>query len=207
VNNEIVVASTNSGKLSEIRSVLASDVFEIRDLSQLSFTEKIEESGDSFEQNARIKAQAVFNRFALPVVADDSGLCVEALDGAPGVMSARFAGPDATDDRNNRLLIEKLKNVPPERRNAWFCCVAVFYYDKDRYFSCEGRVHGIIIDRPRGNGGFGYDPLFYISSFGKTMAQLTAEEKNQISHRGKAFRALKKYIVEYFVARRFDQRM
>jgi len=198
--NRIVIASKNSGKVREIRSILGSlskDIV-ILDLTQLSFAGIIEETGKTFEENALIKAKAVYNEFKIPVIADDSGLCVEALDGRPGVFSARFAGPEATDEENNLLLIEKLRNVREADRKAWFSCVAVFYYADNRYFSCEGRVYGVITDRPGGSGGFGYDPLFYLPSFGKTMAQLTSVEKNGISHRGRAFGALKEYIEGYF---------
>jgi len=184
----------------EIRDILdsLSKGIEILDLTQLPFTGIIEENGKTFEENALIKAKAVYDEFKLPVVADDSGLCVEALDGRPGVFSARFAGPEATDEENNLLLIEKLRNVREAGRKAWFSCVAVFYYADNRYFICEGRVYGVITDRPGGSGGFGYDPLFYLSSLGRTMAQLTPAEKNGISHRGMAFGALKEYIEGYF---------
>ncbi len=196
----MVIASKNIGKVREIRSILGSACFgmEVLDLNRLPFAGIVEETGSTFEENALIKAKAVYNEFKLPVVADDSGLCVEALDGGPGVFSARFAGPEATDEENNRLLIEKLQNIRDAARKAWFSCVAVFYYADNRYFSCEGRVYGIIADRPRGKGGFGYDPLFYLPLLGKTMAQLTSVEKNSISHRGTAFRALKEYIEGYF---------
>jgi len=200
VKNRIVIASKNSGKVKEIRGILSSagPRMEILDLAELSYAEKIDEIGNNFIENAIIKAKAVYAKFKLPVVADDSGLCVEALGGRPGVFSARFAGPHATDKENNRLLIEKMNNVCEEGRKAWFSCVAVFYYAENRYFSCEGRVYGYIAEKPSGSGGFGYDPLFYLPSHGKTMAQLKPAEKNSISHRGKAFRALKKYIDKYF---------
>jgi len=191
----------NSGKVREIRAIIGSvrPEMEILDLTELPYAEKIDETGNSFKENALIKAKAVYTEFKLPVVADDSGLCVEALDGLPGVLSARFAGPNATDEENNRLLIEKLKNVREEERKAWFSCAAVFYYAENRYIHCEGRVWGVIAEQPRGSDGFGYDPLFYLPSFGKTMAQLKSSEKNRISHRGKAFRALKKHIEEYYL--------
>jgi len=200
VKNRIVIASKNSGKVREIHGILSSTSprIEILDLTELSYAEKIDEIGNNFIENAIIKAKAVYVKFKLPVIADDSGLCVEALGGRPGVFSARFAGPYATDEENNRLLIEKMKNVREKDRKAWFSCVAVFYYAENRYFSCEGRVYGVIAEKPVGRGGFGYDPLFYLPSYGKTMAQLKSAEKNSISHRGKAFRALKKYIDEYF---------
>ncbi|RLA81749.1 MAG: non-canonical purine NTP pyrophosphatase, partial [Deltaproteobacteria bacterium] len=112
--------------------------------------------------------------------------------------SARFAGPEATDEENNLLLIEKLRNVREAGRKAWFSCVAVFYYADNRYFICEGRVYGVITDRPGGSGGFGYDPLFFIPELGKTMAELPLEVKNRLSHRGRALKALKLRLREFF---------
>jgi XTP/dITP diphosphohydrolase len=188
--NKIVIASKNSGKISEIREILALENVEFLDLGTLGFEERIEENGRTFRENAVIKAEAVFRRYGIPVVADDSGLSVAALGGKPGVMSARFSGPDATDGANNDLLLGMLSGVPREARGAFFFCAAVFCHGLGEYLYAEGRVDGLIAMEPSGENGFGYDPLFFLPGFGKTMAQLPREVKNAVSHRSKAFREL-----------------
>jgi XTP/dITP diphosphohydrolase len=188
--NKIVIASKNSGKISEIRGILTLEDIEFHDLGTLGFEERIEERGRTFRENALIKAEAVFRRYGIPVVADDSGLSVAALGGKPGVLSARFAGPEATDRANNDLLLELLRGVPEEARNAFFFCAAVFFHGRGRYLYAEARVDGLIAMEPAGENGFGYDPLFFLPPFGKTMAQLPPEVKNAVSHRSKAFREL-----------------
>ncbi len=194
---EIIIASKNKGKISEIKKILSLKEVELLDLSELSFSSSIEESGITFRENALIKAETVFSLYKIPVIADDSGLSVWCLGGKPGVFSARFAGPDASDEGNNRLLLEKLQGIPDEERTAWFCCAAIFYHSTGKYFVSEGKVDGEITQSPVGKNGFGYDPIFFIPEYGKTMAQLSAHEKNRISHRALAFRGLKKYIEEY----------
>jgi non-canonical purine NTP pyrophosphatase (RdgB/HAM1 family) len=196
--NEIVIASRNRGKIYEIKEILSETIsnrdLRLIDLNELADSLTIEENGKTFGENALIKAEAVNERHGLPVMADDSGLCVAHLGGRPGVRSARFAGPGATDEENNRLLLEKLRVVPWSKRGAWFTCVAVFYLGKENYHFTEGRVDGFITETPQGTGGFGYDPIFYIPRFGMTMAQLGENEKNRISHRALAFRALMEHI-------------
>jgi len=193
----IIIASRNRGKVREIRNILALKDVLLQDLLDIGFRESIEEEGESFEENALIKAETVHRWCRVPVISDDSGLVVPYLKGEPGVRSARYAGTGADDGKNNQLLLEKLRNARGEERRAWFSCVALFYYDDGVYRTAEGRVEGIITDRPRGNNGFGYDPLFFVPHLGKTMAQLTDDEKNSISHRGAAFRGIKKYIDHY----------
>jgi len=195
--NKIIIASENSGKIREVKKILSLHDVQFLDPGDMSYSGYIEETGKTFDENALIKAEALYREFELPVIADDSGLCVASLGGEPGVYSARFAGPDATDEQNNRLLLKRLKNVHDRARTAWFSCTAVFYYDSGRYFKAEGKVHGTITHSPVGKNGFGYDPIFFLPEYEKTMAQLTMEEKNKISHRGKAFRKLKEYIEEY----------
>jgi XTP/dITP diphosphohydrolase len=192
--NKIVIASRNSGKVSEIRDILTLEDVEFLDLATLGFEERIEESGRTFRENAVIKAETVFRRYGIPVVADDSGLSVEALGGKPGVMSARFAGPHATDRANNELLLEMLSGVPEEARGAFFFCTAVFCHDRGQYLYADGRVDGLIVKEPSGGFGFGYDPLFFLPDLGKTMAQIPREVKNAVSHRAKAFRELGRLI-------------
>jgi XTP/dITP diphosphohydrolase len=195
---EIIIASRNRGKIGEIRDILSLEGVPVFDLIQLGFEEPIEEVGSSFLENALIKARTVYRRYQKPVIADDSGLVVPRLNGEPGVRSARYAGPGADDRRNNELLLEKLGEARGEGRRAWFVCTAVFLYDEEKYRVAEGRVDGTIGLEPRGRGGFGYDPLFYLPHFGKTMAQLTEGQKNEISHRGAAFRSLKTDIQAFF---------
>jgi XTP/dITP diphosphohydrolase len=188
---DIVVGTGNSGKLREIRGLLDLPGVRLVGLREAGFDRRIEESGSSFLENALIKARAVHRRLGLPVIAEDSGLCVDALGGEPGVRSARFAGPGATDRENIRLLLRRLAGAGSGPRSARFVCAAVFLLDPGRWVHAEGTVGGVIIDRPRGEGGFGYDPVFLVPSLGKTMAELDPEGKNRISHRGRALRELR----------------
>ncbi len=174
-------------------------------MGDLNFVGPIEESGSTFRENALIKAEVVFNMFRLPVIADDSGLVVPLLDGQPGVFSARFSGPRATDEQNNELLLQKMQGMEGQGRKAWFSCVALFYYAQGEYKVAEGKVHGTIANTPAGSNGFGYDPLFFLPQYGKTMAQLTGEEKNRISHRGNAFRGLRIHIMTFLKNRGADR--
>jgi XTP/dITP diphosphohydrolase len=196
--NKLIIASGNSGKISEIKRILALEGVRLVDLKTAGFKGHIEESGSTFTENALIKAEAVYSRFRIPVISDDSGLSVPFLNGKPGVMSARFAGPGAGDKENNNLLLEKLKGVGKRDRKAWFTCTAVFYWGDGGYFLAEGKIKGVITCSPAGSNGFGYDPLFYIPGQGKTMAELSQEEKNRISHRAKAFKRLKSSIEDYY---------
>jgi XTP/dITP diphosphohydrolase len=192
--NEILIASQNRGKISEIREILSVPHLRLLDLIQVNFRGSIIENGQTFRENALIKAEVVFGRYGIPVIADDSGLCVQYLDGRPGVFSARYAGPGATDEENNALLLRELRGVPRENRKACFICAAVLYRGADSCTFTEGRVDGFIAEAPLGTGGFGYDPLFFLPAYGKTMAQLDKNEKNRISHRAVAFRGLKSYL-------------
>ena len=196
--SEIIIASRNRGKISEIESIIGIESLVYQDLESLGFTDEVAETGSSFEENALLKARTVYERYALPVVADDSGLTVDYLHGAPGIFSARFSGPGATDRENNELLLSMLEGLPPGLRAAYFVCCACFFYDKDSYVTTEGRVGGFITYEPEGENGFGYDPLFYLPEYRRTMAQLAEEEKNRISHRAESFRKLKPHIEEYF---------
>ena len=196
--SEIIIASKNRGKISEIKGIIDVESLFYHDLDSLGFNDEIAETGSSFEENALLKARAVYERYGLPVVADDSGLTVDYLRGAPGIFSARFSGPGATDRENNELLLSMLEGVPPGLRSAYFVCCACFLYDNDRYVTTEGRVGGFITYEPEGENGFGYDPVFYLPGYRKTIAQLAEEEKNLISHRAVSFRKLKPHIEEHF---------
>ena len=193
--NSIIIASRNRGKVREIKKILRLDGVGLRDLREIGFDEPIEETGSSFEENALIKARAVYRRYGTWVVADDSGLVVPFLKGEPGVRSARYGGAGADDQENNRILLENMAGAHGEQRKAWFVCVSILYCGGGSYRRAEGRVEGYITTEPRGDGGFGYDPLFFLPDLGKTMAQLSDDDKNSISHRGNAFRKLREEIV------------
>ena len=185
---KIVVASGNKAKLREIAQIFRG--YEILSMQDAGFTEDIEENGATFEENALIKARAVSRALGVNALADDSGICVEALDGAPGVYSARFCGRHGDDAANNALMLEKLKNVPQNQRRAYFeSCVALCLSD-GREITASGRTYGRILEQEEGEGGFGYDPLFYSDELGMSFGVASAEQKNAVSHRGKALAAL-----------------
>lgn len=190
----LVVASGNKGKLREIAEILKD--YDVVSMQAAGFAGDVEETGETFEENALIKARAVCRALDLPALADDSGLCVEALGGAPGVYSARFCGRHGDDKANNALLLEKLRGVPEQRRGAYFeSCVAVCFPD-GREITASGRTYGSILEEEAGEGGFGYDPLFESAELGKSFGLASAEEKNAVSHRGKALRALAEKLKE-----------
>ena len=187
---ELILASRNKKKIKEVEAILAAHFPDVRILSldDVGYVGDIEENGETYEENALTKARTAVEagEFRYAAIADDSGLSVDALDGAPGVYSARYAGGHGDDAANNALLLKNLAHLPEAERTARFvCCIALVYPD-GREMTVRGETEGIIIDEARGNGGFGYDPYFYYAPFGKTFAELSAEEKNAISHRGKA---------------------
>src|SRR6185295_12241199 len=187
--NKIVIASNNVGKLNEIGAILAPLDIEIIAQSTLGVTEAAEPHC-TFVENALAKARHASQHTGLPALAEDSGICVDALDGAPGVYSARFAGEPKSDQRNNDRLLELLATT--ERRGAHYYCVAVLLRSAQdpQPVIAEGEWHGEILRAPRGSGGFGYDPLFLVSAIGRTGAELSMQEKNRISHRGQAMERL-----------------
>jgi XTP/dITP diphosphohydrolase len=191
--NTILVATNNKNKIPEIVENLDRDGWTYLTLGELGITEAPEETGETYEENARIKAQAPRKQTQLAVLADDSGLEVDALGGAPGVYSSRYAGEDATDRQNLEKLLAELKDVPAEKRTARFVCHIVFIDEQDREISVRGVCEGHIATTPSGHEGFGYDPVFLPSALtdGRTMAQLSSAEKNGISHRGNALRSLR----------------
>lgn len=194
IDDIVVVATRNSGKVSEFAHAFRKVGKEVRSMYDYEGLPDIIEDGLTFADNALIKAKAVAEALGMPVMADDSGLCVDQLDGAPGVYSARYAGEGAGDEANNRKLLDELlrvgaKSSGPEQSlsPARFVCALVLYHPHTgQTIESEGTVEGRIVSAPRGMGGFGYDPLFYLPSWGKTMAELTLEEKNQVSHRAVA---------------------
>ena len=190
---KIVFASQNKGKVKEVVQILNGLDIEIISLADMNEQFEIIEDGDSFEANALIKAKQVYNKFKLPTIADDSGLVVEQLNGAPGIYSARYAGEDANDEANNKKLLDELKNYP-EPHIAKFICAAV-YYDGEELHTAMGEVNGRIIDDEQGSYGFGYDPLFVPDGYSITSAEMKPSLKNSISHRFNAFIKLKKYLI------------
>jgi XTP/dITP diphosphohydrolase len=188
----VLVSTRNAHKLVEIRQILGPS-FELLDLSSVPALGEVEETGTTFEENAALKALAASAHFGGWVLADDSGLEVDALGGAPGVRSARFSGEGATDVTNRALLLEKLATVPADQRSARFRCVIALARRGEVLAHFSGAVEGAIIQREKGEGGFGYDPLFVPEGFGETFAELGAETKNRLSHRGRALAALKSW--------------
>lgn len=190
----IVIASKNKGKIEEIKDMLSDLPLEILSLNHYPSAPDVEENGRTFLENALLKGQAISDFTGMPVLADDSGLEVDYLGGGPGILSARYAGADATDEENNQKLLMALKDVPDPQRGATFRCALVLYLPHGEYQAFEGRWRGRIGDEFRGGYGFGYDPLFYLPEEGKTVAEITAVEKNKLSHRSQAVQELKKYL-------------
>lgn len=182
---KIAIATNNRNKLKEIRAVLGGFFDEMLSLDDLGIDVEIEETGATLTENALIKARTIRDMTGLASLADDSGLMCDALGGAPGVYSARYAGEEHDDAKNNALL---LKNIAGKDRTAHFCSVIALCLPDGREYTAEGRVDGVITEEARGNGGFGYDPLFFSPELGKTFAEASAEEKNSVSHRGRALR-------------------
>ena len=186
---KVILASQNQHKLVELSAILSQLGFEIALESEYGLDIDVDETGTTFEENSLLKAEAVMKASGMPVLADDSGLMVDALNGAPGVYSARYGHKNSDAERIDYLL-ENLKDVPAERRTAKFVCVITCLWPDGRKIAARGECPGQILLAPQGQGGFGYDPVFYLPELQKTYAELRPEEKNAISHRGKALRAL-----------------
>lgn len=184
---KLVLASGNKGKLKEFGQVLAPLGFEVVPQSEFNVPE-VDETGLTFVENALLKAREASRVSGLPAMADDSGIEVDALNGAPGIYSARFSGPDATDQKNNDKLLQELSGLSEQERTARYWCVLVYlrHADDPTPIIAQGSWEGRILEAPQGDGGFGYDPLFWVESEGCTAAQLSPEQKNKLSHRGKA---------------------
>ena len=187
---KIILASHNRGKVTEFKQMLADYQVEVLSLNDINYQNEIEETGTTFTQNARLKARQVATEHPdAIVVADDSGLIVDALNGEPGVYSARYAGLTATDDANIDKLLIQLQAVEKEKRSARFVCVLVVIFESQE-FIVEGACEGRILTERRGTAGFGYDPIFYVLELNKTTAEMSKDEKNAISHRGQAIKKL-----------------
>lgn len=191
---KMVIASRNMGKIQEYRKLLQDLPLTIVSLADFSGLSDIPETGTTFRENALIKARAAAAATGQMALADDSGLEVDYLQGAPGVFSARYAGPGKDDQANNKKLLEALRGVPSEQRGARFRCVIALVTPQGKEFLSEGVCQGEIAFRPRGTKGFGYDPLFLIPSLGKTFAELDPDVKNQISHRAQAMREMREIL-------------
>jgi len=192
---KLVLASKNEKKLKEMQEILSQLGVEVCLQSDVNVDVDVEETGTTFEENSLIKAKAVMEASGLPAIADDSGLCVDALNGAPGVYSARYGGEGLDDVGRYRLLLENMRGQP---RAAKFVSVITCCFPNGDVLTSRGECPGTIAFAPQGDGGFGYDPIFFIPALKKTFAQLTAEEKNAISHRGKALEAFKMELERYF---------
>ena len=201
----VVLATRNAAKLRELARILGAEDSASRDggeqirlagLDEFPGAPDVPETGATFEENALLKARAIADYTGLPAVADDSGLCVDALNGMPGVLSARWAGRHGDDQANLELVLAQVTDVPDTRLGAQFVCAAALVVPgpASREWVVTGQVEGRLIRAPRGSGGFGYDPIFLPDGFGQTTAEMTAEAKDAISHRGRAFRALTPFI-------------
>ncbi|OCG72310.1 non-canonical purine NTP pyrophosphatase, RdgB/HAM1 family [Gilliamella sp. Occ3-1] len=188
---KIVLATNNQGKVNELQTLLANAGFDIIAQSQFNVPDA-DETGLTFIENALLKARHTAKLTGLPAIADDSGLAVDALGGKPGIYSARYAGEHCNDKSNNQKLLKALQNIPKEKRTAYFYCALVFmrHENDPTPIICLGKWDGLILNEEQGDGGFGYDPLFYVPELDCTAAQLTKEQKSQISHRGQALKQL-----------------
>ncbi len=185
---DLVIASNNKHKVTEIRSILK-DYFEnIYSLRELGIEIEVEETGETFAENALLKARAVSKAAGMPAIADDSGISANALDGRPGVYSARYSGEPCDDERNNDKLLEELKDKAD--KSAYYTASICLYLDEENIITAEGKTYGTIISERRGDKGFGYDPIFLSDDLGKTLAEVSLEEKNKISHRARALKSL-----------------
>ncbi|HET6872764.1 MAG TPA: XTP/dITP diphosphatase [Sporolactobacillaceae bacterium] len=187
---KVLIASKNAGKIAEFRRMLTPQGYEVVSLLDYPDAPDVEETGDTFQENARLKSEAISQKFDCAAIADDSGLVVEALDGRPGVYSARYAGEEKDDQKNIDKVLDEISDVPMPERTAHFVCVLAVSVPGSPTLFVEGKCHGLIAQEPAGNQGFGYDPIFYIPDKGKTFAELSGEEKNEISHRAIALKKL-----------------
>ena len=192
----VVLATRNAHKVDEVRRILAPYDVDLVSLSEFPDVGDVAETGATFADNALLKARAVAAATGLTALADDSGLAVAALNGMPGVLSARWSGRHGDDAANLQLVLDQIADVPDDRRGAAFVCAAAAMTPDGRQLVVEGRVEGVVIRAPRGSNGFGYDPIFVPTGEQRTTAEMSAEEKDAISHRGKAFRALAPRLAE-----------
>lgn len=191
---EAIIATHNPGKVKEFKEILEPRGYDVKSLAEIGFTEEIEETGHTFEENAILKAEAVAKAVNKMVIADDSGLSIDNLGGRPGVYSARYAGEQKDDQANIEKVLSELKGIEKEQRTARFRCALAVSIPREETKTVEGHVEGYIAEEPRGEYGFGYDPIFIVKDKDKTMAELTSDEKNKISHRADALKKLSKLL-------------
>ncbi|TDX48809.1 XTP/dITP diphosphatase [Orenia marismortui] len=192
---KLFLATGNQHKIDEMKKILANTKIEIISKNDIDSLPEVIEDQDTFIGNALKKAREISNYTGFPTISDDSGLVVEALDGSPGVYSARFAGVDASDKDNNKKLLKLLKNTPKEERGAYFSCAMAFVSPEGEEYTVTGRCDGVIDIEEKGSGGFGYDPLFVPTGYQQSFAELGDEIKNRISHRAKALKKMKDYLL------------
>ena len=193
----VIIATKNKGKAKEFQQMFAPYGYEVQTLLDLPHIEDVEETGVTFEENAILKAETVAQELGVLVIADDSGLSIDALDGRPGVYSARYAGEDKSDEGNMAKVLDELQSVEEADRTARFHCVLAIAGPEIETQTVTGTCEGRILNEKRGDNGFGYDPIFFVPSLNKTMAQLTPEEKSSISHRGNALKQLRERISDF----------
>ncbi|WP_294395171.1 XTP/dITP diphosphatase [uncultured Clostridium sp.] len=199
---KLILASNNNKKIKELKEILSDIQVKVRSLSDEGIHIDVVEDGTTFEENAKKKAKEIFEFLKekgeedFIVLSDDSGLEVDYLNGEPGVYSARYAGEHGEDDKNNEKLLKNLKGIPKKERGAQFVCQIAMFDEDGKYYTVRGEVRGYILEELNGEGGFGYDPLFFYEPLDKTFAQLTSEEKNEVSHRGRALKELKAILSE-----------
>lgn len=186
----VIIATKNKGKAKEFESLFAAKGYEVKTLLDVPGSPDVEETGTTFEENAILKAEAISKLYQQVVIADDSGLMVDALDGRPGVYSARYAGEDKSDEANTSKVLCELAGVPTEKRTARFYCALAIASPNQDTVTVSGTMEGLITEQPVGENGFGYDPIFFVQEVAKTTAELSKEEKNKISHRAHALKAL-----------------
>lgn len=194
----VLIATKNAGKAKDFERILKPYGVEVKTLLDFPATPDIEETGKTFEENAILKAETISKKFNVMVIADDSGMIVDALDGRPGVYSARYAGIDKNDEANNDKVLEEMADVPGKDRSARFYCAIAVAIPGKPTITVNGICEGSILYERRGSNGFGYDPIFFVTSMQKSMAELTPEEKNQISHRAMAMKKLESQLTEFF---------
>lgn len=199
MNRKLLLATNNQGKVREYESLLRTTPFELVTLAGQGITTVVDEVGESLEENARLKATVLAAESQLLTLADDSGLEVDALGGEPGRLSARYAGEGASDRERVKYLLARLENVPWEKRPARFRCVIALATPGGKVELCSGECRGFITFEPKGEQGFGYDPIFYLPELGKTMAELPLEVKNRVSHRGQAARKVLKLLQMHYL--------
>ena len=190
---KVIIASNNKGKIKEYKELLEPMGYEVLSQSEANINLEVEETGNTYEENAKLKAEAIYKLTNTAVLADDSGISIDYFDGAPGVYSARFK-PELNQDEKNQYVISEMKNAEGEERNAQFVCCIYFIKENGERIIVQGICNGVIANESKGSNGFGYDPIFQVESIGKTMAEISDEEKNRISHRAIAIKMLKEKL-------------